>query len=234
MHRVSPTQEHSYRRGELYTPLTKWSKLVEMNSYSEPYPNQRVYTGTIVQDQATAHFGDSYTTYHIHAGRGQNGDAGPVSLTVRQSLTGLVTASTLAIETISQSKDAAPITQEIQSELTKLKIVITALETLVDRTYSVAPTRAALIPVQDVVTVLTQLILVFTELQDFLDQLTADSNFRLIKASSSAARLLQQLMRHQISLSLILQIIQWWVSIDPYGAKLMSIATLKTKLVLQR
>lgn len=164
------------------------------------------FGNTVLRDHTTAHFGDNYATYHIHTGTDQQ-------LTVAQSIAGLRVASAQAIEIITNSGNTTPSVREIQQELTNLRIIITGLDRFVNQN---AQARTALVPVQDVITVLTQLVLVFAELENILARLSAFprpvlGSFRPFgrrNDNAAAARLLNQLIRHNVSLALILQIIQ--------------------------
>jgi len=175
------------------------------------------YGNTVLQDQATAHFGDTNIIYNIQTGNDSSESTRSQPLTVSKSVAGLLAASAQAIEIITNSSNTTPSVREIQLELTGLRIIISGLNAFIDRTSSISVARAALVPVQDVITVLTQLVLVFAELENVLERLSADTSRGLSMFSlrarrndnAVATRLLNQLLRHKMSLSLILQIIQW-------------------------
>lgn len=122
-----------------------------------------------------------------------------------------------AVSLINKFGDVPQSLKDIQFEVKSLNIIISGLEMFVERTSSISPTRAALIPVQDVVTIVTETVLVYNDLEGAVRSWSSESNFIARRRSalgrgdaSAARRVVNQLQRHKTSLSLILQIIQWW------------------------
>ena len=120
------------------------------------------------------------------------------------------------ISVINRIRDAPQSLKSIKSEVSSLNIIISGLQKFVEKTASIDHSRAALIPIQDVVTVVTETVLVYDQLGSALKSWSGDKNLKaraknaLGRGDAAAAiRLLNQLQRHKISLSLVLQIIQW-------------------------
>jgi hypothetical protein len=137
-------------------------------------------------------------------------------LSIIASITGILTAAANVSSILGQVKDAPESISDVLTEVNHIKIVITALQTFLDRTRRFAPQRAALIQLDDVVVILTQTVLVFSELQTLVQPLSARKLSRWQRLNwtwqqPEAWRLVNQLQRNKTSLSLMLQIIQWSV-----------------------
>jgi hypothetical protein len=137
-------------------------------------------------------------------------------LSMSASMAGLLAAGAQVISFINRIRDLPQNLKDIQAEVTNLSIIIAGLQKFVERTSNVRPSRAALIPVQDVVTVVTQIVLVYGELEGVVKSWSSDRNLRsrtkniLGRGDAAAAlRLVNQLQKHKTSLGLVLQIIQW-------------------------
>ena len=125
-------------------------------------------------------------------------------------------AGSQVISLINKFRDVPQSLKDIEFEVKSLNIIISGLERFVERTASINPTRAALIPVQDVVTIITETVLVYSDLEGAVKSWSSENNFiartrsALGRGNAAAARrLVNQLQRHKTSLSLVLQIIQW-------------------------
>src|SRR5271156_5750059 len=138
-------------------------------------------------------------------------------LSIIASITGILTAAAKVSSVLGQVKDASESISAVLTEVNHIKIVFTALQKFLDRTRRFAPQRAALIQLDDVVVILTETVLVFSELEILVQPLLPQGRLsrwqRLNWAwqQSAALRLVNQLQRHKTSLSLMLQIIQWSV-----------------------
>ncbi|KAK0616862.1 hypothetical protein B0T14DRAFT_589145 [Immersiella caudata] len=142
-------------------------------------------------------------------------------LSVTASVAGILAAAAKVAGLIGQVKDAPESVKAILSEVTHIQVVIGALQSFVNRSRRVDTERAALIQVENVVTVLTQTVLVFSELETLVTSVSAlASEGRLSRLrsrvtwswqQSAAVRLVGQLQQHKTSLSLLLQIMQWSV-----------------------
>ncbi|KAL2014051.1 hypothetical protein VTN00DRAFT_1576 [Thermoascus crustaceus] len=144
----------------------------------------------------------------------------PLSITA--SVVGILTAAGNVATILGQVKDAPESISAILTEVNHIRIIFKALQRFLDRTHRrLAPQRAALIHIDDVVVILTQIVLVFSELEAFVRPFAVQQKSQApsVKLSPwrrviwawqkpSALRLVNQLQRHNASLSLLLQIIQ--------------------------
>ena len=137
-------------------------------------------------------------------------------LSVSASIVTLIAAGSKLVSLIARIRDPSQSLIDIQTELASLRIVVNGLKSFVERTRNIDTARADLIPVQDVITVFTQIVLVHTEIEAFVKARAGAASFSdrtreaLGHGSAAAAkRLLEQLQRHKLSLSLVLQIVQW-------------------------
>ena len=136
-------------------------------------------------------------------------------LSIMASVTGILTAAAKVASVLGAVKDAPNSISKVLIEVIHIKIVFSALQNFLDRTLRLAPQRAALIQLDDIVVILTQTVLVFSELETFVRPLLAHgrvSRWQQITwtwEQSGASRLVNQLQHHKTSLSLMLQIMQW-------------------------
>ena len=136
-------------------------------------------------------------------------------LSVSASVVGLIAGGAKLVSLIALISDPPQVLAEIKSELISLKVVINSLKTFVERTRSISAARVGLVPLQDVILIFTQIVLVHSELEDFIQSRSSNSELtqRLREAfgrdTRAADRLLNQLQRHKTSLSLVLSVISW-------------------------
>ena len=140
-------------------------------------------------------------------------------LSISASVKGLLAASDAFTDFVNDDSSAPRYLKDLQAEALSTKIILSGLQRYVEKLVSAPRSRAVLIPVEDVVTVMTQLVLLYSEIEDFIlsyraaariDKYAALTNFDEGQRVVSE-RLLEQLHRHKTSLSVVLQIIQWWV-----------------------
>src|SRR5437764_14133903 len=135
-------------------------------------------------------------------------------LSIIASVAGIVTAAGNVASSLSQVKDAPVSIRTLQTEVDHTKLIFTALRKFLAKTSKLPPQRAALVQLEDVVVILTQTVLVFSELESVVQPLaawrTGDLGFtrRLNWAfkQTAATRLVNQLQRHKLSLTILLQI----------------------------
>jgi hypothetical protein len=135
-------------------------------------------------------------------------------LSIAASVTGILTASGKILSVISQVYEAPEYIKAIGIEVHHIRIIVAALRRFLDRTRQLLPHRAALIQIDDVVAILTQTVLTFSELEAVVR--SASSHGALLRLSwpwqqAGATRLVGRLQQHKMTLSLMLQIMQWLV-----------------------
>jgi len=144
------------------------------------------------------------------------------SLSVPASITGIITAAAQLSTILGLIKDA-PGVLSILTEVDHIKLVFRALQNFLNG--ASAPTvtwgRAALIQLEDLVVVLTQTVLVFSELEaliyPYLKPLPNRPPISYLEGLAPTTKfldlgfepLVSKLQSHKKSLSLLLKIIQW-------------------------
>jgi hypothetical protein len=140
-------------------------------------------------------------------------------LSIAAAVAGIVNAATRVSRILAQIVDAPSSLADVLSEVNLIKLVFEALKDLIERKTTLAPGRAALIQLDTIVVVLTQTVLVFSELEARVASLSSEGQVKLSRwqrvlwtwKQAGASRLVNQLHRHQTTLSVILHILQWSV-----------------------
>jgi len=136
-------------------------------------------------------------------------------LSVTASITGIITAAAQVSTLLGQIKDAPTLVEAVLTEVDHIKLVFRALQNFLNRASGVTEGRAALIQLEDVVVILTQTVLVFSELETLITPLSNPNKTSFLsrltwtRVKPGVMRLVSQLERHKTSLVLLLQIIQW-------------------------
>jgi hypothetical protein len=95
-------------------------------------------------------------------------------LSIVASVTGILTAAAKVTGALGQIKDAPASISALLTEMGHIKIVFTALQSLLGRTVQIFGARAALIQLDDIVVILTQTVLVVSELQLIIGSISCD------------------------------------------------------------
>jgi hypothetical protein len=136
-------------------------------------------------------------------------------LQVTSSVTGIIAAATQVSNLLGQIKDAPASITVVLTEVDHIKIIFLSLQKFLDRATRLSGGRAALIQLEDVMVVLTQTVLVFSELESLVKPVlngkktSYPARLMRTRIQGGAVGLVNQLQRHKISLTLLLQIIQW-------------------------
>ena len=140
----------------------------------------------------------------------------PLSITA--SVTGILAASVKVLSILALVHEAPELIRAIGVEVNHIRIVVAALRRFLDRTRQLSPRRAELIQIDDVVAILTQTVLTFSELEAFAGAAVSRNSFSRFRSrvvwpwqQAGADRMLNRLQQHKLTLSLVLEIIQWWV-----------------------
>jgi hypothetical protein len=86
-------------------------------------------------------------------------------LSVISSISGIITAATQVVTLLSQIKDAPTLIKTVMTEVNHIGIVFRALRRFLDRAAKLPGGHVVLIQIDDVVVILTQTVLVFSELE---------------------------------------------------------------------
>src|SRR4051794_8345153 len=132
-------------------------------------------------------------------------------LSVSASILAILSASAAVIKVLSAVKDAPQSVQDVCSEVRHIELVFKALQRFLDKRW-IKSQRAALIQLEDVVIIITQTVLVFSELEVLVQPFNtsrAKPRAPLLGAwrrvtwawqQPAALRLVNQLQRHKASL----------------------------------
>jgi hypothetical protein len=94
-------------------------------------------------------------------------------LSVAASITGILLAAAKVSSPLARVRDIPHTFSTVLIEIRHIKIVFSALQNFLDRAARVIGPRAALIQLEDVVVILTQTVLVFSELETLVAPLAA-------------------------------------------------------------
>ncbi len=143
-------------------------------------------------------------------------------LSVTASVAGILKAAVEVVNIVNTVKDAPESARTIMVEVTHIKIIVSSLQKFINRSARLDAQRAALIQLEDVIAILTQTVLVFSELEAIMKSLSLPGGVGLSGLpgrvvwtwqQTAALRLAGQLQQHKTSLSLVLQIMQWSVNL---------------------
>lgn len=137
-------------------------------------------------------------------------------LSIAASITGIVMAAVKITTVLSDLHDAPDHIADLSAEVNNIRIVFKAFQRLLDQPNSLPSRRAAMIQLEDVVVIVTEVVLVFSELQTIVTPLSTRQRSPLraltwVWQRSTTTRLVNQLQRHKSSLTVVLQIIAWLV-----------------------
>lgn len=144
-------------------------------------------------------------------------------LGIAASIAGLLAAAGSVAKVLSPyiaaARDTPKIAAEVTGEVEATSIILSALQRLADSMASVPAQRAALVHVDQLVTVLTNGVLIFSDLEASINWLTlTDPSIRRLalrsrlqwaKKETELSGLLARLQGFKLSISLILTILQW-------------------------
>jgi hypothetical protein len=136
-------------------------------------------------------------------------------LNVISSITGIITVAAQVSNLLGQIKNAPTLVSAVMTEVDHIQLIFRSLQTFLDRATKVPGGRAALIQRDDVVVILTQTVLVFSELETLVSPLSQQvktsylARLTWTRVQLGVERLVNQLQRHKTSLTLLLQIILW-------------------------
>jgi len=150
-------------------------------------------------------------------------------LSTAASIIGILAAAGKVVEIIGpiaiNVKDTPRILTALHTEVTGIQVVLSSLQRLLDNLSDAPPARTSLIRLDQVIITLTDAVLAFSELQSFLQtlgmlegqSLSISARLRLAINGSTTSNLVSRLQGHKATLSLMLNIMQWYsaVSLSP-------------------
>jgi hypothetical protein len=96
-------------------------------------------------------------------------------LSVAASITGILAAAAKVVSILSQIREAPAAISSMIMEIEHIEIVFRALQRFIDRTTSLTRQRASMIQLEDVTVLLTQTVLVFSELETLVLPLSVET-----------------------------------------------------------
>jgi hypothetical protein len=138
------------------------------------------------------------------------------SLSIEASVAGIITATVRTATILNNLHDAPDHIADLSAETSHVQLVLRTLQRLIEKLQDLPSQRAAMVQLEDVVVVLTETVLVFSQLEATITSLAARQRSSTQKLTwvwerSTTVRLINQLQRHRASLTLLLQIITWSV-----------------------
>jgi hypothetical protein len=137
-------------------------------------------------------------------------------LSVTASIVGILTAATQVATLLGKIKDAPKSISDVLTEVDDIKLIFSAFQEFIKKAAKMRGGRSAMIQIDDIVVMLTRTVLVFSELETLVSPLSKKDNNSYLnrvtwtRVEPGVIRLVNQLQRQKTSLTLLLQIIQWY------------------------
>jgi Fungal N-terminal domain of STAND proteins len=145
-------------------------------------------------------------------------------LSVMASVVGLLTAagtvSSILSTFASSMKDVPRLIDHVLSEVKEVEIFLSAIQKFLLGIASAPRRRIALIQLDQLIVTLTEAVLTFSELEALVTPLAAKSKTSSMERlkwawkEDAVSNIMQRLQRHKSSLSLMLNIVQWFDSLS--------------------
>lgn len=144
-------------------------------------------------------------------------------LSVSASIVGILAAAAKVAEIlgpiVSNVKDAPRVFASVVAEVNDMRTVLSSLQQFLLNLASVLPGRTALIQLDELIVTLTDAVLNYSELEALLPSLgvtsgsqpSKKSRLRWVMKQTTIQGSLEKLQRNKSSLSLILNILQWYI-----------------------
>lgn len=145
-------------------------------------------------------------------------------LSVTASIVGILAAagelSELLRSIISTAKDAPQVVAALVCEINEVQAALLSLQTLLTDLSSAPPRRAALIQLDHLIVTLTESVLTFSELEAIITPLAVSkgqkfplrTRLKWTRIEGNCSKMVERLQRHKASISLMLNILQWYVN----------------------
>jgi len=144
-------------------------------------------------------------------------------LSVTASIVGILAAagklSELLRSIISTAKDAPQVVAALVCEINEVQAALSSLQTLLTDLSSAPPRRAALIQLDQLIVTLTESVLTFSELETIITPLAVSkgqkfplrTRLKWTRIEDNCLKMVERLQRHKASISLMLNILQWYI-----------------------
>lgn len=135
-------------------------------------------------------------------------------LALSESIYNRISAFTERVQNVPQSAF------NLRLGVSEVRLALTSVSGLIDSFMDVPPKRRAMIQLDHLIICLTQLVLVFDELDGFVGNWPEDiqqslwRRWRFSGQDSKMASLNLKIMQHKTSINLILNVLQWWVKVS--------------------
>jgi len=143
-------------------------------------------------------------------------------LSITAGVVGLLSAAgqvgSVLLKIKSSMHNAPNSIQHILSQVRELEICFAAVHQFIIGATPASPGRLSMIGVDQLVATLTESVLTFSELEDIITPFAigSETSIRMrvkwMWKEDDASRIMRQLDRHKVSLSLMLNIVQWYIS----------------------
>lgn len=145
-------------------------------------------------------------------------------LSVTASIVGILAAagklSELLHTTICNAREAPKVVTTLGSEINDIRAALLSLQGLITYLSSSAPRRTALIQLDQLVVTLTESVLTFSELEAIITPLAVPNEelfplrarLKWTRVERNCSKMVEKLQRHKASISLMLNILQWYIS----------------------
>lgn len=144
-------------------------------------------------------------------------------LSVTASIVGILAAagkiSELLHFVVSTAKEAPGVVTALIVEINDVRAAVQSLQGLLEDIPLAPPRRTALIQLDQLIVTLTESVLTFSELESIVAPLvvpkgetfTLRARLKWTRVESNCTRIVEKLQRHKTSISLMLNILQWYV-----------------------
>jgi hypothetical protein len=146
-------------------------------------------------------------------------------LSVTASIVGILAAAGKIYELLhtvaSSAKEAPQVVTALMFEVDDVRSAFASLQSLLVDLSSAPPRRTAMVQVDRLIVTLTETVLTFSELETVVAPLAVPqgqkfplrTRLKWTRVEGDCARMVEKLQRHKLSVSLMLNIFQWWVTL---------------------
>lgn len=146
-------------------------------------------------------------------------------LSVAASIVGILAAASKIYEllhtVVSSAKEAPHVVTALMVEVDHVRLAFESLQGLLLDLSSAPPRRTAMVQVDRLIVTLTETVLTFSELETVVAPLvvpqgqrfTLRTRLKWTRVEGDCVKMVEKLQRHKLSVSLMLNVFQWWVTL---------------------